>query len=115
MRGHGKAAWLLGVFGGQDVGLESVSLTRGYGAACVLNADSPTLPTASLVKAARHLLAPSRRAVLGPADDGGYWLLDMQSLEPSLYARIAWSTDAASVTTPACITALRLGPVLSDP
>lgn len=35
MRGHGKAAWLLGVFGGQDVGLESVLLTRGYSAACI--------------------------------------------------------------------------------
>lgn len=74
-------------------------LARGYGAACVLNADSPTLPTASLVEAARHLLAPGRRAVLGPADDGGYWLLGMQSVEPSLYARIAWSTDTVSAAT----------------
>lgn len=74
-------------------------LARGYGAACVLNADSPTLPTALLVQAARRLLAPGRRAVLGPADDGGYWLLGMQSAEPALYARIAWSTGAVAAVT----------------
>ena len=74
-------------------------LARGYGAVCVLNADSPTLPTALLVQATHQLLAPGRRAVLGPADDGGYWLLGMQSAEPALYARIAWSTDAVAAAT----------------
>jgi len=68
-------------------------LNMGYGAACVLSADSPTLPTALLAEAARRLLAPGRRAVLGPADDGGYWLLGVQTPEPCLFARIAWSTD----------------------
>ena len=76
-------------------------LDMGYGAACVLNADSPTLPTARLVRAAERLLAPGCRAVLGPADDGGYWLLGMQSAEPSLYARIAWSTDGVAAATAA--------------
>ena len=76
-------------------------LARGYGAACVLNADSPTLPTAWLADAANRLLRPGRRAVLGPADDGGYWLLGMQAEEPGLFARIAWSTDAVAATTQA--------------
>lgn len=74
-------------------------LDRGYGAACVLNADSPTLPTALLVDGARALLSPGRRAVLGPADDGGYWMLGMQSAEPALFADIAWSTDTVAETT----------------
>ena len=73
----------------------------GYGAACVLNADSPTLPTAYLVRAAERLVAPGRRAVLGPADDGGYWLLGMQAVEPSLYAGIAWSTGSVAADTAA--------------
>lgn len=76
-------------------------LGMGYGAACVLNADSPTLPTERLVRAAERLLAPGRRAVLGPADDGGYWLLGMQSVEPSLFARIAWSMDDVAAATAA--------------
>jgi glycosyltransferase A (GT-A) superfamily protein (DUF2064 family) len=67
----------------------------------VLNADSPTLPTAFLVQAAARLLAPGRRAVLGPADDGGYWLLGLQTPEPTLFARIAWSTDRAAADTQA--------------
>ncbi|HYZ61557.1 MAG TPA: DUF2064 domain-containing protein [Acetobacteraceae bacterium] len=74
-------------------------LGMGYAAACVLNADSPTLPTALLAEAATRLLAPGRRAVLGPADDGGYWLLGLQTPEPLLYARIAWSTDRAAADT----------------
>ena len=37
----------------------------GYAAACVLNADSPTLPTARLVETAAALLRPGARAVLG--------------------------------------------------
>lgn len=74
-------------------------LARGYGAACVLNADGPTLPTALLVQAATRLLSPGRRAVLGPADDGGYWLLGVQSAEPVLLSRIAWSTGTVAATT----------------
>ena len=76
-------------------------LARGYGAACLLNADSPTLPTAWLVDAAHRLLQPGRRAVLGPADDGGYWLVGTQAAEPALYARIPWSTDAVAAMTQA--------------
>ena len=76
-------------------------LGRGYGAACVLNADSPTLPTALLAQAARRLLAPGPRALLGPANDGGYWLLGLQTPETRLYARIAWSTDQACAQTQA--------------
>jgi uncharacterized protein len=74
-------------------------LSMGYGAACVLNADSPTLPTAWLAVAARRLLAPGRRAVFGPADDGGYWLLGLQTAEPEMFARIAWSTGDVAATT----------------
>ena len=74
-------------------------LSMGYGAACVLNADSPTLPTAWLVRAATRLLAPGRRAVIGPAEDGGYWLLGMQRPEPELYAGIAWSTGVVAAQT----------------
>ncbi len=74
-------------------------LDMGYGAACVLSADSPTLPTAWLARAAERLLAPGRRAVLGPADDGGYWLLGLQTPESEMFARIAWSTASVAAAT----------------
>ena len=74
-------------------------LDRGYAAACVLNSDSPTLPTEVLARAAELLLAPGKRIVLGPANDGGYYLLGVQAAHARLFADIPWSTDAVSETT----------------
>ena len=71
----------------------------GFGAVCLLNSDSPTLPTALLVRAARALLAPGERIVLGPADDGGYYLFGMQQPHAHLFADIAWSTSDVAAAT----------------
>ena len=74
-------------------------LDDGFGAAVVLNSDSPTLPTAVLARAARLLAQPGERAVLGPADDGGYYLLGVKAAHAHLFADIAWSTaDVAEQT-----------------
>jgi len=74
-------------------------LARGHHAACVLNADSPTLPTATLRRAAALLSAPGRRAVMGPAEDGGYYLLGMQQAHVTLFSRIDWSTERVAAQT----------------
>ena len=74
-------------------------LAQGHGAVCVLGADSPTLPTAELVRAARHLLDGSADAVLGAAEDGGYWLLGLTRPDAAPYAGIAWSTGNVAATT----------------
>ncbi len=74
-------------------------LGLGFGAACVLNSDSPTLPTALLMQAARALLAPGDRVVLGPAEDGGYYLLGVKAANAHLFADIAWSTDTVAEAT----------------
>ena len=68
-------------------------LAAGYGAACLVNADSPTLPTGALVAAARALAAPGARLVLGPAKDGGYYLIGLKQPHRRLFEDIAWSTD----------------------
>src|SRR5712691_11359547 len=47
----------------------------GYGSVCLINADSPTLTTVRLVEAVRRLQEPGDRVVLGPAADGGYYLI----------------------------------------
>ena len=80
----------------------------GFGAVCLLNSDSPTLPTALLVRAARALLAPGERVVLGPAEDGGYYLLGMKQPHAHLFADIAWSTDSVAAATRARAAALGL-------
>jgi len=73
--------------------------TLGAGAVCLVNADGPTLPTEHLTAAARALSMPGERIVLGPADDGGYYLLGMQRPHPHLFADIAWSTPTVGATT----------------
>ncbi len=74
-------------------------LEAGFGAACVLNSDGPTLPTAILTRAARELAAPGDRAVFGPAEDGGYYLLGLKTAHAELFEDIAWSTaDVAAQT-----------------
>jgi len=74
-------------------------LTDGFCSAVVLNSDSPTLPPEFLGRAARILAQPGDRAVLGPADDGGYYLLGMKVPHAHLFADIAWSTaDVAAQT-----------------
>ena len=72
---------------------------QGYGSVCVLNSDSPTLPTALLVRAARLLAEPGDHAVLGPAEDGGYYLLGMKAPHTELYAGMAWSSDRVAQQT----------------
>jgi hypothetical protein len=74
-------------------------LSQGFGAACVLNSDSPTLPTQCLADAAHALLAAGDRVVLGPAEDGGYYLLGVKRPHARLFADIAWSTDSVANAT----------------
>ena len=74
-------------------------LAAGHDAACVLSSDGPTLPTERLIEAAELLLAPGERAVLGPAEDGGYYLLGVQTAQAALFADIAWSTATVADQT----------------
>src|SRR6516162_10985059 len=50
----------------------------GCASVCLVNADSPTLPTELLLETARRLHEPGDRVVLGPAADGGYYLIGMK-------------------------------------
>ena len=72
---------------------------RGHAAACVLNSDSPTLPTSLLLDVASRLALPGDRAVLGPSDDGGYYLLALKSPHRRLFEEIAWSTHEVADQT----------------
>jgi uncharacterized protein len=74
-------------------------LDLGYGAAVVLNSDSPTLPTERLVATARALAAPGERIVLGPCEDGGYYLLGLKHPHRRLFQDIAWSTQRVARQT----------------
>jgi rSAM/selenodomain-associated transferase 1 len=68
-------------------------LAAGYGSVCLVNADSPTLPTRLLVEAVHHLQEPGDRVVLGPCADGGYYLIGLKCFHQRLFEGIDWSTE----------------------
>lgn len=74
-------------------------LARGHASAVVLNADSPTLPTALLNETAEVLAQPGDRAVLGPSSDGGYYLLGLKAAHRRMFEDIAWSTARVAEQT----------------
>ena len=76
-------------------------LAQGCIGACLLNADSPTLPAATLEGAVAALRRPGDRVVLGPTLDGGYYLIGVRRAVPELFRAIAWSTCRAMADTEA--------------
>jgi uncharacterized protein len=68
-------------------------IAAGYEGACLVNADSPTLPTSLLMDAITSLRTPGDRVVLGPATDGGYYLIGLKQPHRHLFHDIAWSTE----------------------
>ena len=74
-------------------------LEDGHVGAIAIDSDSPTLPMAYVVEAATVLSEGRYDAVLGPCDDGGYYLIGLRSPQPELFEGIPWSTDAVFSTT----------------
>jgi rSAM/selenodomain-associated transferase 1 len=87
-------------------------LAAGYGSACLVNADSPTLPTSVLIAAERALSPPGDRIVLGPADDGGYYLIGLKRVHARLFEDIAWSTSLVFAQTRERARAIGLEPIV---
>jgi rSAM/selenodomain-associated transferase 1 len=68
---------------------------------CVLlvNGDSPTLPTAFLIQAIEVLRRPGDRLVLGPASDGGYYLIGLKQAHRAVFRGIEWGTAGVARST----------------
>ena len=71
----------------------------GFAAVCLIDSDSPTVPTEEFVRAAVLLLASGERTVLGPSEDGGYYLLGLQQPCARLFEDITWSTSIVTEET----------------
>ena len=69
-------------------------LSCGFGAVCLIDSDSPTLPASALRMAVDALAQPGDRVVLGGSDDGGYYLIGLKQAHAAPFERIAWSTSA---------------------
>ena len=83
---------------GADLGMRmhrllSDLLAEGYTGAVAVGTDTPTLPTAYLAEACRVLAAGEADVALGPAEDGGYYLVGLGAPAPELFVDVPWGTS----------------------
>lgn len=65
----------------------------GFESVCLINSDSPTVPADFFSQATRILVQSNERIVIGPSDDGGYYLIGLKRLHARLFEDIDWSTE----------------------
>ena len=81
-------------------------LACGFGSVCLIDSDSPTVPAASFTQAVEVLSQPGDRIVLGPSNDGGYYLIGLKQPHPQPFANITWSSSVVYEQTVAAIRAV---------
>ena len=82
------------------------TIAESPGPVLVIGADAPHVPAARLAEATA-VLAAGTDVVLGPADDGGYYLIGLRSPAPPLFRGVAWGTSRVLADTLARAGALR--------
>ena len=65
----------------------------GFDSLCLIDSDSPTVPAENFEQAVELLSTSEDRVVLGPSDDGGYYLIGMNKPHRHLFEQIDWSTE----------------------
>ena len=70
---------------------------QGYKRVVIVGTDTPSLPLERYQQALTAL--DSHDLVLGPALDGGYYLIGLKQPQPELFTGIAWSTDRVLAAT----------------
>jgi rSAM/selenodomain-associated transferase 1 len=104
---------------GADLGerldqLLTAALAAGAQQAVVMDSDSPTLP-ATYVAMAFEALDAEADLVIGPCDDGGYYLIGLKRPQPRLFRDVEMSTPDVVRDTLALATALGLRVALLPP
>ena len=77
-----------------------------------IGADAPDLSAAHL-EAASAAMAQGRAAI-GPAEDGGYWLLGLPGPVAAVFDGVPWSTDEVFAVTMQRLAAAGTAPVLLE-
>jgi len=65
----------------------------GFASVCLIDSDSPTVPAENFAEAVELLSTTEDRVVLGPSDDGGYYLIGVKKPHRHLFEKIDWSTE----------------------
>ena len=74
-------------------------LACGYGSVCLIDSDSPTVPKSAFEQAVRELARGGDRVVLGPSQDGGYYLIGLKRAHAEVFENITWSTASVCEET----------------
>ena len=74
----------------------------------LLGGDCADITEQHLLEAGDHLL--NSKPVIGPALDGGYWLLGLHENLPDIFKNIPWSTSEVYTETMKCFNKLKLSP-----
>jgi rSAM/selenodomain-associated transferase 1 len=69
-------------------------LAAGHLGAIAVDSDTPTLPREFLQQAVDCLTHPGPDVVLGPTEDGGYYLIGVRAAHRTLFDGVPWSTSA---------------------
>ncbi len=82
---------------GPDLGSRLLNILQAFlgdetPAALAIDSDTPTLPTEFLQDGVDRLAGGDVDVVLGPTEDGGYYLIGVRRPHPELFHGIAWST-----------------------
>jgi rSAM/selenodomain-associated transferase 1 len=92
------------------------AFARGASRVAVVGTDAPGLSRDAVVAALESLDAAD--VVIGPTEDGGYYLVALREPRPELFAGVAWSTPSVAAETRARSAAAGLAvrelPVLRD-
>ena len=67
---------------------------RGYSEVVVADSDSPTVPLSSVEQAFAQLSEGGCDLVLGPSDDGGYYLIGLKRPTQGIFHNIEWSSES---------------------
>jgi len=71
----------------------------GFESVCLIDSDSPTVAAANFAQAVELLQRGGDRIVLGPCDDGGYYLIGLKKPHMGLFEKIDWSTERVLAQT----------------
>jgi len=67
------------------------SFRQNYQKVCIIGSDLPTIAEEDVLEAFEKL--DSVDVILGPAMDGGYYLVALKELHPQLFENVEWSTE----------------------
>lgn len=94
----------------------SQAFTDGYQRVCIIGSDSYDLMQSHIESA--FISLKENEAVIGPAEDGGYYLLGMSKMNTQLFENKNWSTETVGPDTIKDFKALNLSyevlPTLND-